>query len=85
MRLAKFQGRSSRNDPVRFAKRIERVEKHMRPQMRQQDLLDFHHSSKKGRRSRSIIIHLKRGNEGFLRDFDFAELPHLLLAFLLLF
>src|SRR6201991_5380223 len=29
-------------------------------------------------------IHLQRGNEGFLRDVDLAELPHLLLAFLLL-
>src|SRR6202171_1702712 len=29
-------------------------------------------------------IHLKRGNERFLRDVDLAELPHLLLAFLLL-
>src|ERR1700736_1939947 len=30
-------------------------------------------------------IHLQRGNERFLRDVDLAELPHLLLAFLLLF
>ena len=29
-------------------------------------------------------IHLQRGNECFLRDVDLAELPHLLLAFLLL-
>src|SRR4051812_20709101 len=29
-------------------------------------------------------IHLQRGDEGFLRDVDLAELPHLLLAFLLL-
>src|ERR1700752_3197334 len=29
-------------------------------------------------------IDLQRGNEGFLRDVDLAELPHLLLAFLLL-
>jgi hypothetical protein len=29
-------------------------------------------------------IHLQRGNERFLRDVDLAELPHLLLAFLLL-
>src|ERR1700754_5204611 len=29
-------------------------------------------------------IHLKRGNKSFLRDVDLAELPHLLLAFLLL-
>jgi hypothetical protein len=29
-------------------------------------------------------IHLQRGDEGFLRDLDLAELPHLLLAFLLL-
>src|SRR5690349_24002426 len=29
-------------------------------------------------------IHLQRSNEGFLRDVDLAELPHLLLAFLLL-
>jgi hypothetical protein len=29
-------------------------------------------------------IHLQRRNEGFLRDVDLAELPHLLLAFLLL-
>src|ERR1700748_2283104 len=29
-------------------------------------------------------IHLQRGNEGFLRDVDLADLPHLLLAFLLL-
>src|SRR6187397_3367428 len=29
-------------------------------------------------------IHLQRGNESFLRDVDLAELPHLLLAFLLL-
>src|SRR5215472_18795371 len=28
-------------------------------------------------------IHLQRGNEGFLRDVDLAELPHLLLTFLL--
>jgi hypothetical protein len=33
---------------------------------------------------RSILIHLEGGDEGFLRDFDLAELPHLLLAFLLL-
>ena len=30
------------------------------------------------------IIHLQRGNEGALRDFHLAELPHALLAFLLL-
>src|ERR1700726_2560881 len=30
-------------------------------------------------------IHLQRGDKGFLRDVDLAELPHLLLAFLLLF
>jgi hypothetical protein len=29
-------------------------------------------------------IHLQRGNKRFLRDVDLAELPHLLLAFLLL-
>jgi hypothetical protein len=29
-------------------------------------------------------VHLQRGDEGFLRDVDLAELPHLLLAFLLL-
>src|SRR6202171_6086478 len=29
-------------------------------------------------------IHLQRGNESLLRDVDLAELPHLLLAFLLL-
>ncbi len=29
-------------------------------------------------------IHLQRGDEGFLRDVDLAELAHLLLAFLLL-
>src|SRR4051812_912132 len=29
-------------------------------------------------------IHLQCGNESFLRDVDLAELPHLLLAFLLL-
>src|ERR1700751_674555 len=29
-------------------------------------------------------IHLQRGNESFLRNVDLAELPHLLLAFLLL-
>src|SRR6478609_9809647 len=29
-------------------------------------------------------IHLQRGNERFLRDVDLAELPHLLLALLLL-
>src|SRR6516164_11554632 len=29
-------------------------------------------------------VHLQRGNEGLLRDIDLAELPHLLLAFLLL-
>src|SRR3954469_11930782 len=29
-------------------------------------------------------IHLQRSNEGFLRNVDLAELPHLLLAFLLL-
>src|SRR5262249_31710985 len=31
-----------------------------------------------------LTIHLQRGNESFLRDVDLAELPHLLLAFLLL-
>jgi hypothetical protein len=30
-------------------------------------------------------IHLQCGNEGALRDFHLAELPHALLAFLLLF
>jgi hypothetical protein len=29
-------------------------------------------------------FHLQRGNERFLRDVDLAELPHLLLALLLL-
>src|SRR5689334_17894286 len=29
-------------------------------------------------------IHLQRGDEGFLRDVDFAELAHALFAFLLL-
>src|ERR1700687_3209258 len=29
-------------------------------------------------------IHLQRGDKGFLRDVNLAELPHLLLAFLLL-
>src|SRR3974390_1261548 len=33
---------------------------------------------------RFSAIHLERGDEGFLRDVDLAELPHLLLAFLLL-
>src|SRR3954465_7873800 len=33
----------------------------------------------------TLAVHLQRGNEGFLRDVDLAELPHLLLAFLLLF
>jgi len=32
----------------------------------------------------SSAIHLQRGSERFLRDVDLAELPHLLLAFLLL-
>src|SRR6478609_11735868 len=32
----------------------------------------------------SSAIDLQRGNECFLRDVDLAELPHLLLAFLLL-
>lgn len=32
----------------------------------------------------SILIHLEGGDKGFLRNFDLAELPHLLLAFLLL-
>src|SRR6266403_4732769 len=32
---------------------------------------------------RASTIHLQRGNKGFLRDVDLAELPHLLLAFLL--
>src|SRR5689334_15180824 len=34
--------------------------------------------------SRASAIDLQRGDEGFLRDVDLAELPHLLLAFLLL-
>src|ERR1700744_4177177 len=33
---------------------------------------------------RSILIHLQRGDEGFLRDVDLAELAHLLLALFLL-
>jgi hypothetical protein len=33
---------------------------------------------------RLVLVHLEGGDEGFLRDFDLAELPHLLLAFLLL-
>jgi hypothetical protein len=33
--------------------------------------------------SRSAI-HLERSDEGFLQDVDLAELPHLILAFLLL-
>src|SRR5579862_183682 len=32
----------------------------------------------------SSAVDLERGNEGFLRNIDLAELPHLLLAFLLL-
>ncbi len=31
-----------------------------------------------------ICIHFQSGDEGFLRDLDAAELPHLLFAFLLL-
>ena len=31
-----------------------------------------------------ILVHLQRGDEGFLRNLDAAELAHLLLAFLLL-
>src|SRR6186997_2326274 len=31
-----------------------------------------------------LSIHLQRGDEGFLRDVDLAELPHALLALLLL-
>src|SRR4029077_5757054 len=34
--------------------------------------------------SQLIIIHLKRGDEGFLGNLDFAELAHLLLALFLL-
>src|SRR5579872_3154587 len=37
-----------------------------------------------GRGARSSAIDLQRCNEGFLRNVDLAELPHLLLAFLLL-
>src|SRR6266404_5227380 len=33
--------------------------------------------------ARASAIHLQRGDKGFLRDVDLAELPHLLLAFLL--
>jgi hypothetical protein len=32
----------------------------------------------------ALAVHLQRGNKSFLRDVDLAELPHLLLAFLLL-
>src|SRR5215472_10205806 len=32
----------------------------------------------------ALHIHFQRGDEGFLRDVDLAELAHLLLAFLLL-
>src|SRR3982751_2468203 len=35
-------------------------------------------------RALASAVHLQRGDEGFLRDVDLAELPHLLLAFLLL-
>src|SRR3954470_5468985 len=35
-------------------------------------------------RALASAIHLQRGNKSFLRDVDLAELPHLLLAFLLL-
>src|SRR5215510_2013276 len=35
-------------------------------------------------RQPASAIHLQRGDKGFLRDVDLAELPHLLLAFLLL-
>src|SRR4051812_17197398 len=35
-------------------------------------------------RALASAIHLQCGNESFLRDVDLAELPHLLLAFLLL-
>ena len=31
----------------------------------------------------SLAIHLQSGDEGFLRDFDLAELPHALLALFL--
>src|ERR1700758_3148607 len=37
-----------------------------------------------GRRAKVSAIYLQRGNKSFLRDVDLAELPHLLLAFLLL-
>src|SRR4051812_8909409 len=41
-------------------------------------------SSRAGGRIRVSAIDLQRGDEGFLRNVDLAELPHLLLAFLLL-
>src|SRR3979411_200239 len=34
--------------------------------------------------TKASTIHLQRGNKSLLRDVDLAELPHLLLAFLLL-
>jgi hypothetical protein len=34
--------------------------------------------------TRSIPVHLQRGDEGFLRDLDIADLAHALLAGLLL-
>jgi hypothetical protein len=37
------------------------------------------------REALSSAIHLQRRDKRFLRDVDLAELPHLLLAFLLLF
>src|SRR5262245_35759756 len=36
------------------------------------------------RRARLIRVHLQRGDEGFLRDLDLAEAPHLLLSRFLL-
>src|SRR6195256_1518607 len=41
-------------------------------------------SGRQGSGSVSSAIHLQRRNKRFLRDVDLAELPHLLLAFLLL-
>src|SRR5256885_14791030 len=41
-------------------------------------------TSKGGPERSASAIHLQRGDKSFLRDVDLAELPHLLLAFLLL-
>src|SRR2546421_4892291 len=38
-----------------------------------------------GASARTLLIHLQHGEEGFLRDFDFADALHALLALLLFF